>query len=464
MQSENFDKRIREAADHHHPNYDEMAWAKMETLLDEHMPVKEKKKRRFIPFFLLFLFAGSACWLLIQQPWENASIAHNQPGDHSVSNQHIQSGPQPLEVNLQKPSQTSSDGDLDNSDNADQGPAGDGAKDNQQAGSPNLNEGDRDFVAGKQQASIFRTKTTTGGIAKKASASKGNTPADIKTDTPDVDHNANQKSGGEELPMKLIVIDPVVGNQHSSEEGNEKMVAEKQDDTSVEQTDSSGQDTQEETPESQKDEELVAKPVKAKKKNSFFISASIGPDVSTVGSHGLGKMKLLAGAGIGFTFKERITLRTGFYAGRKLYTAGPGDYKPASPVPNPDYLYRIDADCKVYEIPVNISYNFASMKNAKLFAGAGVSSYIMKSESYDYVYKYPGSDDEHTYNWSVKDKNKHMFSVLTFSAGYERLLGKRFSLMAEPYFKLPLAGVGYGKVKMNSAGVMFSLNYRPFDK
>ena len=38
MQFEKFDKKIREAADHHHPAYDDNAWDKMEKLLNKHMP------------------------------------------------------------------------------------------------------------------------------------------------------------------------------------------------------------------------------------------------------------------------------------------------------------------------------------------------------------------------------------------------------------------------------------------
>src|ERR1700712_4441531 len=64
MQFEDFDKKIKEAAEHHHPAYDENAWTKMETLLDEHLPVKKDDRRRFV-FLLLFLFLiGSGAFLL----------------------------------------------------------------------------------------------------------------------------------------------------------------------------------------------------------------------------------------------------------------------------------------------------------------------------------------------------------------------------------------------------------------
>ncbi|HQX73879.1 MAG TPA: hypothetical protein PK298_13305, partial [Chitinophagaceae bacterium] len=68
MQFEDFDKKIKEAAEHHHPAYDEMAWDKMEKLLDKHLPQKEDKKRRFIFFLLLFLFLGGA-GIIIGKPF-----------------------------------------------------------------------------------------------------------------------------------------------------------------------------------------------------------------------------------------------------------------------------------------------------------------------------------------------------------------------------------------------------------
>ena len=66
MQFDEFDKKIKDAAEHHHPAYDEKAWEKMEMLLDEHMPVKKDDRRKFI-FLLLFLFIiGSGAFLLIR--------------------------------------------------------------------------------------------------------------------------------------------------------------------------------------------------------------------------------------------------------------------------------------------------------------------------------------------------------------------------------------------------------------
>jgi len=37
-------------------------------------------------------------------------------------------------------------------------------------------------------------------------------------------------------------------------------------------------------------------------------------------------------------------------------------------------------------------------------------------------------------------------------------------MMAEPYVKIPLTGVGQGKVQLNSGGIMFTAAFRPFVK
>ena len=74
MQSENFDKKLRDSLSQRPPGNDKPEWEKMETLLDKHMPVEKKDRRRM--FFLLFsvlLLSGGA--LLI---WQNNTGNKNE--------------------------------------------------------------------------------------------------------------------------------------------------------------------------------------------------------------------------------------------------------------------------------------------------------------------------------------------------------------------------------------------------
>jgi hypothetical protein len=88
----------------------------------------------------------------------------------------------------------------------------------------------------------------------------------------------------------------------------------------------------------------------------------------------------------------------------------------------------------------------------------------MKRETYNYFYKYTASGPTVNRKYTINDQNKHYFSVLTLSGGYQKNIGKLFFLQVEPYFKLPLKGVGFGEVKLNSSGVLFSIGIKPFAK
>jgi len=212
-------------------------------------------------------------------------------------------------------------------------------------------------------------------------------------------------------------------------------------------------------------ETAVAKKEKVqKKKNSFFfLSVAAGPDLSFVGGNRSGTARLAGGIGLGYRMKNGLSLRTGFYSGRKIYSASSGSYNPP-PVFAQLYpiLENVDADCKVYEIPVSIHYNFGKSEKQNWFAGAGLSTLLMKKEDYVYSYKNNAAGPTYTSSWSIQNENKHYFSVLTLSGGYQRQLSKRVAISAEPYLKIPLQGVGYGKVKLNSTGIMLNLFFQPF--
>jgi hypothetical protein len=86
----------------------------------------------------------------------------------------------------------------------------------------------------------------------------------------------------------------------------------------------------------------------------------------------------------------------------------------------------------------------------------------MKKEEYDYYFKPNYSPTYINYTRTYENQNKHYFSVLNFSGGYTRNFSPWFGVRAEPYMKIALTGVGYGKVNLNSAGVLFSAVISPF--
>ena len=459
MQSEEFDNKVKEAAENHHPAYDEKAWAGMEKLLNKHLPQENDGRKRFIFFLFLFLLlGGGAVWLFSNKPWKgNKQVIAAKTTIQKPTGDNLP----PVSSNMEKPRE-------DNNKLNKEEIAGISVPDNGKTiTNPSLpdqtvallnpvnkkdNQNNMLVTTGATNKKIKTVQPVLGFNNKPLPAEKS-----IKTDWNDnsrVDAVSTNATVAISVPDQINIKNDVVADKNVSiVTTNTKPIV--KDPTSKENTD------KENTSLVQNPTEKKEK-VKSKKGNSFFFTLSAGPDVSGTGGDKLGKTKLLAGGGLGYTFKDRLTIRSGFYSGRKIYTSSPGSYHPPASFWNyyPN-LEKVEADCKVYEIPLSLSYNFGHSSKQNWFVSAGISSYLMKKETYNYFYKYTAGGPTIQRKWTIKDENKHYFSILTLSGGYQKNIGKSFSIMVEPYFKLPLSGVGFGKVKLNSGGVLFTLSFKP---
>jgi len=193
--------------------------------------------------------------------------------------------------------------------------------------------------------------------------------------------------------------------------------------------------------------------------SNFAITASLGGDMSFISLNKPGKVTLLYGAGLSYGFAKRFSVSAGFYVSRKIYSATPAQYNNTI-YPN---LTEIDGDCKIYQLPLSIGYHFGQRKKHGWSGSAGLTTLLMKKEVYDYEYKNP-SGQYYYYTRKLNDVNKHYFSVLSLSAGYEYRPGNRVSFSAGPFVNIPLKGIGFGKMKLNSAGLQLNLAVRPFAK
>ncbi|HYC40917.1 MAG TPA: hypothetical protein VEB63_10585 [Chitinophagaceae bacterium] len=402
MLFEDFDKKILDAADHHHPAYDEHAWKKMRRLLNTHLPERKRRRRGLILLFFLGLAVGGGMVLFTelrskgmpvveksgQQPGGSGTVTPPDANNAMTKKDELVTSPAMLrEKNISRNTRNSALASFKRftTFNFDRDP-------------------DSETKSFYEQQSTVRDQFTIGNSLA------GSAPLASAT-VPQVSQRVR--------PGFIFSGETMV-----SRASRKKQYAE----------------------------------------SGFALSASLGPDLSATGWSTPGPVKLLGGIGLGYTFRDRLTLRTGFYSGRKVYSASANEYSPP-PVFWTYYsnLDKVDADCDVYEIPVTLSYRFAAGARGSWFAGAGASSYLMKKETYNYHYKDTyGRPTSREY--TIRDQNRHYFSVLTLSGGYQRRLNNNFSVAAEPYFKLPVSGVGYGKVKLNSAGVMLSASFRPFAK
>jgi hypothetical protein len=105
------------------------------------------------------------------------------------------------------------------------------------------------------------------------------------------------------------------------------------------------------------------------------------------------------------------------------------------------------------DIPLNVRYDFSTGRN-KWFVQSGLTSYLMLNEKYDYVYA-SNYTNQTWQSWEGKT-GFYVAAEANVSFGVERKIGKRMTIQAEPFFKAPLANVGFGNVKLITTGLFIS--------
>jgi hypothetical protein len=196
----------------------------------------------------------------------------------------------------------------------------------------------------------------------------------------------------------------------------------------------------------------------------FYLLAAAGSDIGSVKLFSFKNNSLVAkyGFAIGYNFNKKLSMQAGFYSSKKKYIASTADYNiKAGTYWTTIPITKIDAVCLIYELPISLQYNFLQRKSFNVYAGAGVSSYFMKTENYNYFYKRYNMNLTKEYNYTG---NQHLFSTALLSVGIEKNISNKFALRLEPTVSIPLKGVGEGAVKLFSTSLLLGIKYHPFKK
>jgi len=186
---------------------------------------------------------------------------------------------------------------------------------------------------------------------------------------------------------------------------------------------------------------------------------TLGPDFNVAPSLKYGKIGFNAGALLHYQANRHWSFTTGAVYSKKIYGATSGDYavlRKLPPPTNPGYeVKKVDAVCSVLDVPVNVNYTFLRKQQNTLSGTLGVSNYFMLKENYDYYYanNYPGKKME------FSNENQHYIAILNVALTWQHPVSKHISLGVQPYAKIPFKGVGYGEVKLYSAGLAFQVNF-----
>ncbi|WP_210513758.1 hypothetical protein [Hymenobacter terricola] len=192
----------------------------------------------------------------------------------------------------------------------------------------------------------------------------------------------------------------------------------------------------------------------------FYVGLVAAPDVTTVKFASVESPLPNLGITLEYRLTSRLRVSTGVLRAKKQYMARRDDYDWGT---YKTMVYRhdfedVDGTCTVLDIPLNLRYDLLSRPTYNLFGSIGLSSFFMQRERYTYDY-WENNMSKVWDGGDIINQNRHLLSLLNLSVGYERRLSSHWRLQAEPYYKLPLGGVGAGKVKLTSAGVFLGVKY-----
>ena len=188
-----------------------------------------------------------------------------------------------------------------------------------------------------------------------------------------------------------------------------------------------------------------------KNETGFYTGIITGVDLSSVGFRSA-KAGSTKGFIIGYSLNNKWSIESGLlWDTKRVFDNGdhfnPPGYSPSSGIT----IIAVNGKSRLYELPLNVKYTIIPGKH-RLFATTGLSSYIMRSENYDYEYLQNNQPGGHNY-LSYKNETKNWFSVVNLSMGYSHNLGSLGQLRLEPYLKLPIGKIGVGKMPIMSTGL-----------
>lgn len=185
--------------------------------------------------------------------------------------------------------------------------------------------------------------------------------------------------------------------------------------------------------------------------SSFIVGVGFAPEYTAVIKRAAGQLGKTYGFNIGYRI-NRWTISTGLQRSTKDYNALKEDYEiPVSSYYNNLKVFNIKGDCNILELPVNIHYTLLNTKFFSLRLNAGVSSLRMDQEVYviDYLHANwkPGHD-----KYRYTNKNWHWLAAVATGVSIQKSITRHLGVTIDPYYQLPLKGVGDGKVNLKSFG------------
>lgn len=188
-------------------------------------------------------------------------------------------------------------------------------------------------------------------------------------------------------------------------------------------------------------------------RSRWSVGLEFTPDLSGAGLTQVEDAGFNIGLNLEYHISDRFSINSGLVYAKKLYFADEGieSYRT-----NPRWeLDRVNANCDVIDIPLNLNYYVAGRERSGFVFSAGFSTYLMLTEDYDIIYQDPWPENSVT----IRNENNHFFGIFNASVGYRKILNPTLSLQVDPFVKIPLQGIGDGNLDLFTSGLRLTLKY-----
>ncbi len=191
--------------------------------------------------------------------------------------------------------------------------------------------------------------------------------------------------------------------------------------------------------------------------NHFVVGLLLAREQSFV-DKGLCAPKWKAGLSLAYRFGGKHSLRLEGSYSQKEYLASGTKYSAPQ-----GFWFKATAPqsaqgfCNIVEMSITESYFFNGHAKRGFYVNAGLSSYFMLKEWYDY--EYSSSEDGLRRGWGTENENQHWFGIGEISLGYSLPFSDNSSLQIAPYAQIPLTGIGHGQIKFFTSGIQLRYNF-----
>lgn len=189
------------------------------------------------------------------------------------------------------------------------------------------------------------------------------------------------------------------------------------------------------------------------KENMYFYAGLVASPVFTSVKSQDVQSGYSVGLLAGLHVTKNISVETGVRKEmRKINTDGKYFSNEYLKLKNTTSLEHAKGDVKITNIPVFVKYDIPIKNNNNFFISAGTNLAIVHKENYDFSLMRNGVEANVNRTFYSKPPNK-MFTDFIVSGGFEKSIMEKGKLRIEPWYSLPVHGLGMGQVKASNMGV-----------